>query len=226
MNLVYVNFLDGKEWKNFIKKISKGTEFWKPRNNPNESLKIAAKIFNNMGGKIIVEVGSGIHGKMAGKSVLVWSRKTNAKKIFCLDINEEQIKKVKEATKENPAVHPILIDGFEFMKNCKERIDLLYLDFWQDSARARANSYLKIYKYARKKMNKNSMILIDDTDHGDPWKQTLIVPAACNDGFRVVYVGRQTLLYRGKDIGKVSLLDGRQNQTRIPDFKFKKTSNV
>jgi hypothetical protein len=45
-------------------------------------------------------------------------------------------------------------------------------------------------------MAPTSLILIDDTDHIDPWKQTLIVPEARRDGFDVIYVGRQTLLKR------------------------------
>jgi len=45
------------------------------------------------------------------------------------------------------------------------------------------------------------MILIDDTDHISPWKHTLIVPQAMIDGYKLIYIGRQTLLVR-RDIAK------------------------
>jgi hypothetical protein len=40
------------------------------------------------------------------------------------------------------------------------------------------------------------MTLIDDTDHTHPWQHTYIVPNARQDGFQVIYTGKQTLLVR------------------------------
>ena len=76
------------------------------------------------------------------------------------------------------------------------------LDFWADEpddsfGSGRAEKYLEAYMNGKDKMSPKSLILIDDTDHAPPWKDTLIVPAARKDGFKVIYIGRQTLLARG-----------------------------
>ena len=42
------------------------------------------------------------------------------------------------------------------------------------------------------------MILIDDTDHKTPWKHTLLIPEVLgNYGYKLLYIGRQSLLIRG-----------------------------
>ncbi len=176
--------------------------FWNNRQSPKQSLERAAVLFNEMKGKTIIEIGTGIQGEMSGNSALVWAKNTNAEKIFCLDLEEKHISEVKEATQVYKNVEAFKIDGFKFLKNFQGKVDLLYLDFWiQDKkgdvpGTARAESYLKAFLIARKKMSSESIILIDDTDHIDPWKQTLIVPRARKDGFEVIHCGRQTLLKR------------------------------
>lgn len=176
--------------------------FWKSREHPLESLERSATLFNELKGNTIIEIGTGIHGEMSGNSVIVWVEKTKATKIICLDLEEKHVKDVKEATKGFPQVIAKKEDGISFLKNYKEKIDLLYLDFWvQDkpgdlTGTARANAYLLAYQAAKDKLQSNSIILIDDTDHIDPWKQSYIVPAARKDGYIVLYCGRQTLLIR------------------------------
>lgn len=179
--------------------------FWKVRSSPGKSLRKAAKIFNIIKGETIIEVGSGLHGKMSGNSILVWVNNTNAKKIIAIDLDKNSIDAVKKATADSNKVEAILFDGIEYIKNYQGKIDLLYLDFWSPDKKGtilgtgRAEDYLKIYNVARHKMNKNSIILIDDTDHIHPWKHTFIVPEARKDRYTVIWKGRQTLLLRNND---------------------------
>lgn len=176
--------------------------FWHPRSTPRISLKRSAKMFNKMGGKVIIEIGSGIQGKMSGNSVLVWANKTDAERIIAIDLDENHINDVKKATTIHANVEAIVADGIEFVAHFEDTIDLLYLDFWTPDPEnalpgtGRAEAYLKAYHSARNKLNNHSMILIDDTDHIHPWKHSLIVPSARKDGFQVVWTGRQTLLLR------------------------------
>lgn len=177
--------------------------FWFPRSYQRRSLLRAAREFQSIQGQLIVEIGSGIHGAMSGNSILVWARKTNAKRILAVDLDPLRIEEVRMATRRYPHVETLLADGRDVVKSINTSVDLLYLDFWiEDSpntkliGQARAESYLEIYRCAREKMAKTSLILIDDTDHIDPWKQSLIISEARIDGFQVLYVGRQTLLRR------------------------------
>jgi predicted O-methyltransferase YrrM len=192
--------LNKTEEKEVIEVTKKG--FWKKRYYPGRSLKRAAEIFNSMGGKIIVELGTGLHGKASGDSVLVWIDKTNAERIICVDTDEKCLNEVKNATMESGKVEFVLGDGIKFLEQFSNSIDLLYLDFWAPDPKGtcpgtgRARAYLQAYLRAREKMSEKSLILIDDTDHIPPWKYTLIVPAARMDGFEVIWTGRQTLLRR------------------------------
>jgi len=176
--------------------------FWEPRSNPIKSLKTATKIFRNMKGKVIIEIGSGIQGKRSGNSILFWAKKSGAEKVVALDLNQTEIELVRAATANYPNVEALVEDGIEYARNFDGKIDLLYLDFWipdpdgELSGTGRSNAYLKAYEAAKDKFSKNAMILIDDTDHIHPWKHTEIIPAARKDGFQVLYTGRQTLLQK------------------------------
>jgi hypothetical protein len=179
--------------------------FYYPRSNPRKSLFTAARIFNEIKGKVIIEIGSGVQGYTSGNSVLVWAARTCAEKIVALDMDEHQIRTVKEAVEgQYPQVEARLEDGIEYVRNFNKKIDLLYLDFWTPDPEGalpgtgRAEAYLKAYLAAKEKLSNKALILIDDTDHVHPWKHTYIIPEARKDGFKVVYTGRQTLLRRGK----------------------------
>ena len=174
--------------------------FWVPRSAPVRSLKKAAREFNARNGKVIIEIGSGIQGHLSGNSVLVWAKKTNAEKIVCLDLDQNEIDLVKKATEKYQNVDAIVQDGLEYVKDFDGEIDLLYLDFWTDDpdgelpGSGRSHAYLQAYEVAKNKLSNRAMILIDDTDHVAPWKHTEIIPAARKDGFIVLHTGRQTLL--------------------------------
>lgn len=176
--------------------------FWEKRENPEISLQKAAELFKDINGKIIVEIGSGIQGEKSGNSSLIWLNNTDASEIHCVDLDEKQLLSVQEATKHNNRIYLHHLDGIKYLRKFPKSIDLLYLDFWipdkkkEFNGEGRAKAYLLAYKKARKKMSENSIILIDDTDHIDPWKQSYIVPAARKDGYRVLWTGRQTALQK------------------------------
>ena len=176
--------------------------FWARRDSPSESLEETARMFNEIKGQIIVEIGSGVHGKLAGNSVLTWAKKTRAQRINTVDLDPKQIEDVKKATTKFKNVEAIVGDGLKFLTDFSSVIDLLYLDFWVPDPEGalpgtgRAEAYRAAFAAAKNKLAERALILIDDTDHIHPWKHTLIVPDARNDGFVVRFVGRQTLLMR------------------------------
>ena len=175
-----------------------GDGFWLDRHNPGEYLLRAAFIFEKMHGKTIVEIGSGLHGPGAGNSINTWTR-TSADKIYAVDIDRDKVRQVENLSEKIIAVHQ---DGLDFLRQFKDHIDLLYLDFWIGDkpgelvGEGRARAYLNAFQIAKNKLGQHCLILIDDTDHVPPWKDTLIVPAARRDGFVVRFTGRQTLLSR------------------------------
>jgi len=179
--------------------------FWQPRAAPTRSLRETARLFNQIDGQTIIEVGSGIHGRLAGDSVLTWAKRTRAKRIIAVDLDETRIREVKEATSEYPNVEAIVAEGVRYLTDFSSTIDLLYLDFWTPDPEGalpgtgRAEAYRNAFAAARDKLNRRSLILIDDTDHIHPWKHTHIVPDARKEGFVVRFVGRQTLLTRDLD---------------------------
>ena len=74
-------------------------------------------------------------------------------------------------------------------------IDLIYMDFWSKTDVDREKDYLRLFKICN---DLPKMILIDDTDHKTPWKHTLLIPEVLgNYGYKLLYIGRQSLLIRG-----------------------------
>jgi len=176
--------------------------FWAQRNAPDVSLNHAAELFNRTGGQVIVEIGTGTHGGLAGSSILVWTRRTRARRIIAIDLDPARIAEVEAVTTGYDNVETRTMNGLDFLRGFEERVDLLYLDFWTtdpDGAlpgEGRALAYLEAYQAARDCLGEQAIILIDDTDHIHPWKHSYIVPAARKDGFIVQYTGRQTLLVK------------------------------
>lgn len=176
--------------------------FWKHRRSPRRSLHAAAKLFEQRGGKIVVEIGTGLHGKLAGNSIEVWPRRTHARRIIAVDMDPERIASVQALAARHPNIELMHAEGIDFLTRFDATIDLLYLDFWMPDPHGslvgtgRALAYKLAYQAARDKLSERALILIDDTDHIHPWKHTHIVPEARKDGFAVFYTGRQTLLAR------------------------------
>lgn len=102
-----------------------------------------------------------------------------------------------------------LCDGIDYLNRYDKRIDLMFLDAWDVDVPMSAERHLDAYMLAKKNMGLHSLILIDDTDvdyvggelvlaHKMPGgKGRLVVPQALEDGFKVVFMERQTLLKRG-----------------------------
>src|SRR5262249_58103678 len=162
--------------------------WWKYRSSPAASLREAARLFNELGGETIVEIGSGLHGDLAGNSIFPWVRRTAARRIVAVDADEARVNEVRSATAGNPRVEALVADGVQYLEQFRGAIDLLYLDYWLPDPEAavpgggRAEGYRDAYRAARDKMNEHSLLLIDDTDHVHPWKHTYIVPDARTDG--------------------------------------------
>lgn len=190
----YINTYDINEWISYQDLLNDSlphNSFQKPRELPSNSLDYSSSLFDLIEGKVIVECGTGMQGEMSGDSMLYWFNKTNAEKIHCIDLTKKWIESVKNEIGNHDRVKYYHQDCFNVVPVIKN-IDLLYMDFWLGDGNARANAYLELYNIS----NHPKMILIDDTDHTSPWKQTLITPAAVNDGYKIIYIGRQTLLLR------------------------------
>src|SRR5207244_11179304 len=108
--------------------------FWQPRAEPTPSLRETARLFNQINGQTIIEVGSGIHGRLAGDSVLTWAKRTRAKRIIAVDLDETRIREVKEATTKYPNVEAIVAEGVRYLDDFSSTIELLYLAFWCSDA--------------------------------------------------------------------------------------------
>ena len=194
MKYKYINTNNINTWTNVQSTLDKNKGFSIPRELPAISLQYTADFFNLIHGKTIVECGTGLQGEMSGNSMLYWFNKTNANKIFCIDVDEKWIDTVKNKLGNHERIVYKHDDCFNVVSDVKN-IDLIYMDFNPPN---RATAYLNLFNIS----NSPKMILIDDTDHCRPWKQTLIVPCAVKEGYSIIYVGRQTLLIRGDIVEK------------------------
>jgi hypothetical protein len=191
--LIFLNTCDIKVWEHFQKQLDENQGFHEPREFPGKSLEYTAKLFANIKGQVIVECGTGIQGELSGNSVLYWVNKTDAHAIHCIDMDEGWINSVRMELGEEKRVAYHHEDCFKIVPTINE-IDLIYMDFWVGDGKSREKAYLDLYNAS----NSPKMILIDDSDHCRPWKQTMIVPCAVvSHGYRLICIGRQTLLIRG-----------------------------
>jgi hypothetical protein len=93
-----------------------------------------------------------------------------------------------------------IMDGLNFLKNYSgDPIDFLFLDAWDViPGKDYAEKHLEAFNYASKKLAKNCIISIDDTDIAGGGKGKLLVPKLLELGWIILYRGRHTVLYRGK----------------------------
>lgn len=82
-----------------------------------------------------------------------------------------------------------------------EKIRLLFLDAWDvvstDKEESYAQKHLSAWQAAKPLMTKHCFVLIDDTDIAHGGKGRLVIPQLLQEGFFIVFRGRQTLLFRG-----------------------------
>jgi len=86
-------------------------------------------------------------------------------------------------------------DGISFLKNFNSNIDVLYLDGWDKGTPNFAENHLEAYFAAKDKLSNIHLILIDDTDFvtQDGGKDKLLSPLLVNEGYTLLFNGRQTL---------------------------------
>lgn len=127
-----------------------------------------------------------------------------------VDINEIAVNISKDLLKRFSAniCSATCCDGIDFIKSYTKKIDLLYLDAWDVDLPESPERHLEAYYQAKKIMNKNCLILIDDTDidfingelisaiEAPGGKGKLLTQKAIEDGYKIIFTGRQTLLQR------------------------------
>jgi len=191
------------------------------RDFPNPFLREALLMFKERGGKTIIEIGSmrrqlthpidelNVDCCMDGHSSLILARE--AKEFWSIDISQgatditnEELRKAGLLTNTIKAING---DGLEFLRKYDFSIDLLFLDAWDVDLPESPDRHLEAYEIAKGSLHSNSLILIDDTDvdlvngqvvfaDGLSGKGKMVIPKAIEDGWRVVFSGRQTLLSR------------------------------
>jgi len=175
------------------------------REHPKEYIKKALDIFKARKGKTIVEIGSmrdpvphpvdngSCKNCIQGHSTMWWA--LTGMDVYTVDINPENTNIVNTICKNFKHVHAITQDGIAFLKEFKQPIDLLFLDAWDaDEGTPFAEKHLEAYMAAKPNLHNQSLILIDDTDLKDCGKGRLVIPQAIQDGYKVIFTGRQTLL--------------------------------
>lgn len=110
----------------------------------------------------------------------------------------------------NKSSRAVCADGIEFLRGYKGKIDLLFLDAWDVGLLDSSEKHLEAYLIANPKLPVGSYILIDDTDVDFDGKEVveavtvpggkgkLVVPKAIEDGYDMIFTGRQTLLRKTK----------------------------
>ena len=195
---------------------------WEIRKKPYPSLIKAIELFKSINGKVIVEVGSmrkpalhDIHDYsheccMEGHSSMLFA--LSSQEFHTVDIDMPTSKITHKALKALNTTNPWNVyngDGIKFLKEFKGVIDLLFLDAWDIGVNNYAENHLEAYKAAEPKLNKQHIILIDDTDinhtaergfHNDEdsmgGKGSVVIPYLIKNGYTVVFKGRQTCLIK------------------------------
>ncbi len=154
----------------------------------------AIAAFQENKGRVIVEIG-GIRNRgwrdTDGHSTLRWPSDAA---VWSVDSDPAAVKLTRELTADRPYTFCVLADALAFLRLFTIRIDLLYLDGPHPDREDGRDWHLQAYQFAL--MNKQSVLLIDDTDLPRLGKGEFVVPMATEDGFDLVACDRQTLLVR------------------------------
>ncbi len=86
-------------------------------------------------------------------------------------------------------------DGIEFLNECEEKIDVLFLDGWDVGTPEYSEKHLEAFLAAKNKLSDVHLILIDDTDFTseDGGKDRILSPYLIDNGYIPLFNGRQTL---------------------------------
>ena len=142
-----------------------------------------------------------------GHSSIIWG--LGGFKVYSLDVNldatQNTISTFKSYNLDASGIKTQ--DGLQFLKDFQGDIHVLFLDAWDVDLPDSSEKHLEAYEIAKSKLINRSLILIDDTDvdrvdgrvvfaNGLSGKGKLVIPKALEDGWEVVFSGRQTLLKR------------------------------
>ena len=104
-------------------------------------------------------------------------------KLYSCDINEDNIENAKKFTKENKCLIEFIVDdSLNFLPKFKESIDFLYLDSLDGHIKGSSLHQLNEIKLAIKKLNKNSLVLLDDKG----LKTNLSINFMLNNNFKII----------------------------------------
>lgn len=134
-----------------------------------------------------------------GHGSIVWS--LEGYQVDTVDINEHCIKQLEWSfrnigrTKPDNFNYHIPMDGIEYLKNYEGTIDILFLDGWDVGTGGYRQKHLEAYDVVKDKLSEVHLILIDDTDFRieDGGKDALLTPKLIEDGYFMLFNGRQTL---------------------------------
>lgn len=192
---------------------------WNPymRDRPKKFIEEAIRLFNERNGKTIIEIGcmrmkinhpieENHHDCCCdGHSSLLFAR-TGAV-FFSCDIDQRAVSLAREYTKGYPNTNILFKDGIKFLRNFGKPVDLFFIDGWDVDLPNCAEMHAKAYEAAKKKLHKNSVVIIDDTDVDivdgklmpvpielSGGKGRLLVPLMVKDGWKIKMRGRCTIL--------------------------------
>ncbi|MCD8554562.1 methyltransferase domain-containing protein [Seleniivibrio sp.] len=100
--------------------------------------------------KSILEIGCGI-----GVSSYYMAKGSGGAKMTCIDRNEMRLEQARRICGEFPDANFINADGVEFMRDCKESFDMIFIDSMK-------RQYPIAYYYAEKLLNDGGFIVLDD----------------------------------------------------------------
>jgi hypothetical protein len=197
-------------------------EFQNKRNNPKKYIMSAISTFNDINGKVIVEIGSmrqNLSHKLEednhpccndGHSSAWFARTGND--FYTIDIDIAATNITRNVLNNLSLTENVTIlngDGIHFLQTFNEvynkKIDLLFLDAWDVGLENSAEAHLEAYKVAKESLAEKHIILIDDTDvdkingkwtylkGAEAGKGKLLIPYLLENGYTMVFNGRQTM---------------------------------
>jgi hypothetical protein len=228
------NFKIDKKYWNYI---NLSSEDYSNRSKPGPYIKLAIKVGKMLGLKNVVEIGS-TRFAVSNKCIEYYNKDnepfdsppccTDGHGGFFftdagfnvhtvdIDINcQTQIiwsyNNINKKFPENLKMH-IPQDGIEFLKNFDEKIDILFLDGWDVGTAEYAEKHLEAYLTAQDKLSDVHLILIDDTDFtiGTGGKDSKLTPYLIENGYTLLFNGRQTLFINKTDVEVQPLIENEE----------------
>tara|TARA_B100002019_G_C21154804_1_gene540143 strand:+ start:99 stop:662 length:564 start_codon:yes stop_codon:yes gene_type:complete len=174
-----------------------------PKNIRFESFKFALLEANKRGLKTIVETGCA-----RGKTKFIFFSKINWKdgmstmifsdyaryvkgELSTCDIEKKNIENAKKFVKNNQEFVKFAIDdSLNFLSSFEKKIDFLYLDSLDGQYDGASKHQLEEIKIAKDKLNKNSLVLLDDKGS----KTNLSIDFMLNNNFKMINETKEQIL--------------------------------